>query len=177
MKKYLIIPVLAVFVLIGYFFLTKESGQQENKMQNTVFPDYQEEKINLSPAEEETDIRAGFAIFTDGLFRIFTAAMYHNLSEDVFIQSDNPNVVHVKKSGITWDAFFQTLPFSLDKNCLTTGTGETYCTGETGVLKFYLNGIKDDNALDKQIKEGDRLLVTYGNESEEVIQSQIGQIP
>ena len=99
--------------------------------------------------------------------------MYHNRSNDVFIQADNPNIVHIKKAGVTWGDFFKTLPFKLTKDCLTTGTKETFCTNKRGTLRFYLNGIKQDNALDQKIQKGDQLLVTYGNDNEAKIQNQI----
>ncbi len=120
---------------------------------------------------------AGFAIFTHGTFRVFTAAMYHNRSSDVYLAADNPNVIHIKKSGTTWDDFFKTLPFTLTKECLTTGTKETFCTNNTAALQFYLNGKQDQHALDKQINAGDQLLVSYGNESKKQIERQLQQIP
>jgi hypothetical protein len=52
---------------------------------------------------------------------------------------------------------------SLTKECLVTGTKQTFCTGEEGNLKFYINDIEDKNALDKVINGGDILLVKYGN--------------
>lgn len=121
--------------------------------------------------------KAGFAIFTHRTFRVFTAAMYHNQSSDVYIAADNPNIVNIKKSGTTWNDFFKTLPFKLTKECLTTGTKETFCTNKKATLQFYLNGKQDENALDKQISAGDQLLVSYGNEGEEQIQRQLQQIP
>lgn len=127
--------------------------------------------------QESVDYTASFAIFTNGIFRVFTATMYHNLSKDVFIKTDNPNIVHVKKNGVTWDDFFKTLPMKLTKDCLTTGTKQIFCTNNNEKLRFYLNGKEDVNALDKQILNGDRLLVTYGNENEEEIQKQLQQIP
>lgn len=123
------------------------------------------------------DYRAGFAIFTNGTFRLFTAAMYHNRSKDVFIQADNPNVVHVKNAGITWNDFFQTLPMQLTKDCLITGTKQTFCTNSKEQLRFYLNGREDKNALDKQIQSSDQLLVSFGNQSEDQIQKQLQQVP
>jgi len=120
--------------------------------------------------------QAFFAIFTNGTFRVFTASMYHNLSEDVFIQADNPNTVHVKKSGITWDTFFKTLPFSLTDECLTTGTKETFCTNQNSTLKFYLNGVRNDDILNKEINDGDEMLITYGSEHEEQIQRQLDRL-
>jgi len=123
------------------------------------------------------EYHAYFAIFTHGTFRVFTAPMYHNLSPEVFIQAESPNTVRVQKTGVTWDDFFKTLPFSVTKDCLTTGTQQVFCTGKNGTLSFYLNGIKDEHALDQMIKDGDRLLITFGNESEDVIKKQINMIP
>lgn len=132
----------------------------------------------LAPQSQETiDTEAAFAIFTNGTFRIFTASMYHNLSPDVYIESPNPNIVQVKKADITWNDFFKTLPMSLSRDCLTTGTGQTFCTEGTQTLKFYLNGQLDADALDKKISAGDQLLVSYGDEGDLEIERQLQQIP
>ena len=50
---------------------------------------------------------------------------------------------------------------SLDKNCLVTGTKQTFCTNKTQKLRFYINNIEDPDALDKVIKNKDSLLVTF----------------
>lgn len=119
-----------------------------------------EEVIVVSP--EPVDYTAEFAIYTHGTLRVFTAGMYHNLSEDVFIAADNPNLVRVKKKGVTWKQFFDTLPFELNKDCLVTGTGQTFCNGEDGNLIFSLNSEDDPDALDKVIQPGDELMVSFG---------------
>lgn len=124
-----------------------------------------------------TTIKAGFAIYTNGVFRIFTAPMYHNLSPDVYIESANPNIVVVKQENTTWYDFFSTLPFSLDDKCLTTGTGEQFCSGNGGTLRFYINGTERKDALNSIIKNGDRLLVTFGSEAESERETQIDSVP
>src|SRR3989337_644656 len=99
MKPILILVVVGVLAIVGFFVISSR-------------PDFRTKRSELIPqTKEETEIKtvetkASFAIFTNGTFRIFTASMYHNLSEDVYIQADNPNVVHVKKSNTTWDDFF-----------------------------------------------------------------------
>lgn len=143
--------------------------------QNPTFT--QQQAVSTPIAQQKVDYEASFAIYTNGTFRVFTAAMYHNLSSDVYIQADNPNIVHVKKSGITWGDFFDTLPFKLSKECLTTGTKETFCAGGDGSLEFYLNGAITDNLLDLEIKQGDKALITFGNSSQTEIQRQIQSIP
>ncbi|HVF69317.1 MAG TPA: hypothetical protein VNA13_01995 [Xanthomonadales bacterium] len=173
MNKSVIIIVLVVLAALSVLFFT------QTKSEKVKAPSIQS-PVSATPVIEKaemTDYQASFAIFTNGTFRIFTAPMYHNQSEDVFIQADNPYVIHVKKSGTTWDDFFKTLPFKLTKDCLTTGTGQTFCSDDNGKLRFYLNGKEDPSALDKEINAGHRLLVTYGNENEQQIQEQLQKIP
>ncbi len=127
--------------------------------------------------ENNVETRASFAIFTDGTFRVFTASKYHNLSQDVYITAQNPNTVIVKKENITWADFFKTLPMELSSDCLTTGTGQRFCTNQTKTLKFYINGKKVENFLEQKIQNGDKALITFGSESEQQIQNQIRGIP
>ena len=136
-----------------------------------------QKEISSSPTPEVVNFTASFAIFTQGTFRVFTAAMYHNQDENKYIESSNPNIIHVKKSNVTWDDFFKTLPFSLKKDCLVTGTGQTFCTNSNEKLGFYINGVNLPDALDQQINPGDQLLVSYGDQEPKVIQNQFRKIP
>lgn len=173
-NKVLIIIVTIGIVLTPIIYLIIGS-----KMKTSPAPKTTQKEIPSVTRTQQAPVsyKAGFAIFTNGTFRVFTAAMYHNLSNDVYIQADNPNIVHIKNSGTTWNDFFKTLPFELTKECLTTGTKETFCTNKNATLQFYLDGKQDQNALDKQISAGDQLLVSYGNESKEQIKRQLQQIP
>ncbi len=65
----------------------------------------------------------------------------------------------------------------LTKDCLTTGTGQVFCSGSEGTLAFYLRGVKASNALDLEIFDGDRLVVTYGNLTDEQTKQQLDQVP
>lgn len=159
-------------VIAGFFVFYFSKPETGPKISAT--PTLQQEE---DPETKFADIKAAFAIFTNGTFRIFTDAKYHNLSRDVYIEPPNVNIVNVKKQGITWDDFFRTLPMKLTKDCLTTGTGQTFCTGSSGKLKFYLNGTKDPNALGKIINHVDQLLVSFGSENDEQIDRQLRQIP
>lgn len=165
MSKRIILVVLFLLIIsaIIYFLSSQKTRQNKSFMQKFI-----PKKVNY---------KAGFAIFTNSTFRLFTAPMYHNLSSSVFITADNPNIVNVKKEGVTWDDFFKTLPFKLTTDCLITGTKETFCTGDNGGLKFYLNGSRVDDLLKRAIQKADRALITFGNEDEEQIQTQLQQVP
>jgi len=115
------------------------------------------------PQEAEfKSFTASFEIYTNGTKRIFTDSMYHNLSEDTYISATNSEVVNVNKKGVTWGDFFATLPFSLSKDCLVTGTGQTFCSNESYSLKFYLDDIERPNALSEEIISNSHLSIEYG---------------
>lgn len=175
MNKWIGFAVVIIILLVAGYFIFSNSGMGTNSISEQQITLEQESESSTS--SQKVDRNASFAIFTNGTFRVFTASMYHNLSQDVYIEANNPNIVQVKMSGTTWDDFFSTLPFKLTPECLTTGTKETFCTGKSGTLQFYLNGEIDNNALNQEINEGDKLLVTFGTESEEVIKQQINKVP
>lgn len=172
-KRIVILVLVGIVAVISLFFFLRPKPESEEKLNDTRTTLI----TSVQQVGENLPYTASFAIFTNGTFRIFSASMYHNLSSEVFIEAKNPNIVNVTKKGITWNDFFSTLPMKLTKQCLTTGTGQTFCTNNQGELKFYINARKDDEALNKIIQPGDKLLVSYGTESDEELDSQFAQIP
>jgi hypothetical protein len=171
MKKFLLAGILALILAVGLFFVFFLT---QNK---SIIPSMFESSKNQTQEETAQDIKASFAIFTNGTFRVFTASMYHELSPEVFINSENPNIVNIKRSETTWGDFFATLPMELDSSCLITGTGQEFCSDNDQTLKFYINGKNAPDALTQVINNGDQLLISFGNESELEIDEQILQIP
>lgn len=171
MKGTLLVGGVLVLAIVGFFVFSSSKSNDELKTVTSSTPQIQQDETR------NIDIKAAFAIFTNGTFRVFTASMYHNLSPDVFIEASNPNVVHVKKAGITWDGFFKTLPMKLTRDCLTTGTGQSFCINSNQTLKFYLNGERNQNALNRTINHGDKLLVSFGNGNQDQIKNQLPKIP
>lgn len=171
-KKVLLIILLVVLLIGGYLLFPQKV---DNKKKGAPIEKPPETKIDEQESLE-VDYKASFAVFTHGTFRIFTASMYHNLSDEVYIESSSPNIVNVKKSDITWGEFFDTLPVVLTEKCLTTGTGQTFCDGQNGELRFFINGKFTPNALSTIINNSDQLLVTFGNESDEETRNQISQL-
>jgi len=156
MQKIVVVSFMTiVLVLVAAFILFDKSQTPKTSIKTpTSTPFIQEEKVNIN---------ASFTIVTDNITRSFKAEKYHNRSSNVYIESVDSTIVHVKKSGITWDDFFKTLPMKLTKDCLITGDGETFCVGANGTLKFYLNNIETPNFLDKEIRDGDKLLINFNS--------------
>lgn len=152
MKGWIVLSV--IVVLLGGIFLYS---------QTQVKPTFYNSIPTPTPTPKQVDIRAKFTIITGAITRSFKAEKYHNQSPDVFITAEDPTTIHVKKKGIIWDDFFRTLPMKLTKECLTTGDGETFCDGQDGSLRFYLNGSEDQNLLEKEIRENDHALIKFSS--------------
>lgn len=158
MKSLLTVIAIVVPILVGLSFIIFKPSPPQTTPQ-PISP-------TVQPTNEPKtlEIKATFKIVTDRITRNFSNPKYHKRSADVFIQADDPSIIYVKKSGITWQNFFDTLPMKLTKECLTTGDGETFCNQKGGSLKFYLNNIEDQDLLDKEIKEKDQILVKFSSQ-------------
>jgi hypothetical protein len=129
-------------------------------------------------APRPVEVRAGFAIFTQGAARVFSDPKYHNRSGDVYIESDNANIVRVKKENITWQQFFDTLPapMKVQQDCLFTGSGQVFCNNRINILKFYKNGVRVNDLLTSVIQNGDKVLISFGGLNEDV-SGQLSKVP
>lgn len=87
----------------------------------------------------------------------------------------NDNVIHIHAKGITLKHFFKSLGIELEKNCFTYNL-KRYCNDGKNTLKIYVNGKRIDNYADYEIKDLDKILVSYGSENEKEIQKQINSV-
>lgn len=174
MKGRPLIFIIVLMALAGLAFILLRPSPDMNSLMDKA------QKLITNPVEiapPTLPYRASFAIYTHGTFRVFTASMYHNRSSDAYITAQAPNTITVTARGITWDDFFKTLPFKLTTDCLTTGLGEQFCSGQNGTLKFYLNAKLALDILGQTIQPGDKLLVSYGNNTEQEIRQQNSRVP
>jgi len=136
------------------------------------------EQASVAPTEEPAQsFTASFVIYTNGTRREFTDPKYHNTSGDLFIDASSPHTIRVREEGRVWSDFFNTLPMQVTPTCLTTGTDQQFCTNATHLLKFFINGTEDQNALEQEIRAGDILLISYGPKNDPEIPSQLSTAP
>lgn len=168
--------ILVVAVLLGGF-LFWQNYQKQNLAENvgTVT-----QNLEISPSPKPIHIHAAFLVFSNSTYRPFTNPKYHERRTEVHLNASNPRVIHIHAGGITWRDFFDSMPspMKVSADCLIAGTGEKFCNQGNKILKFYLKGErKDASILSREIKDGDRFLMSYGAENEEQIQKQIEQVP
>lgn len=171
-KYFYIVPIL---LILGYVVYYIAEGSLKNKP--TPYTNTQVIQPSPTPLNEKVDFKALFLIFTNGTKRIFTDSKYHNRSADIFITAENPEVLYIKKTGLTWGDFFKTLPapMKVEKTCLHTGTGQSFCNSDNQTLKFYVNRRLDTDALSKEIKKGDELLISFGPKEDSQIEKELNQ--
>ena len=157
-----------LLLLLVFFFISSRDNP------STIDDIPEEIKASTTPTPFEKRV-ARFAIYTNGTKRIFTDPRYHNRSSDVFIEESDPSQIHVQKANVTWNDFFDSLPspMRVTKDCLTTGTGQVFCTENNMTLFFYLNDKNDPNALEKEIKNNDTLLISYSENSSNERENQV----
>lgn len=170
LSKFLYLLIFFILVISVYFiklnFLNEETIEKTPKQNLEQPTDQTSKKSTSSQVIVENPVTpqkytARFEIFTNGTKRIFTSAMYHNKSADVYIENPDPSIIMLNKPNITWNDFFKTLPFTLNQDCLITGTKQTFCNNETKKLHFYINQQETSDALDRVINPNDFLRVEY----------------
>lgn len=169
-----ILIILILLAIVGGIFVWQ---RQRSKLTNATSLI---QNIPTQTAEEKTHIHAAFIIFTNGTKRIFTDSKYHERIPEAHLHVSSPSVIHIHAGGITWQEFFDSLPspMKVTAECLTTGTGQRFCTKGESDLKFYLNGQRaQQSILNQEIRDNDMLLISYGSENENQLREQLKQFP
>jgi hypothetical protein len=84
------------------------------------------------------------------------------LHDDIHFHDGNDKVVHRHAEGITLVEFMASLGFTLTQDCLTTDTGEEYCTGENQVVRYYVNNTPLASIAEYVNQENDKILIYVG---------------
>lgn len=124
-------------------------------------------------------IHADFKVFVDG--KPLDFASRDNYLKSSFIHlEENQNkeeasgVLHINATGVPLWIFFKSLGIDFTSTCLTL-QGREFCQDSGKQLRFFVNGVENDQFGNHVVKDLDKILITYGNEGE-AIQEHIKQI-
>jgi len=120
-------------------------------------------------------------VYLNGKAIDFTQAKYQSeegkeLDEWIHLHDGNGEVVHVHKAGQKLEKLFNSLKIGFNDECFTLDTGERYCSGNGKTLKLFVNGQENNKYESYEPKDLDRILITYGNDSESTIAEQIDTV-
>lgn len=96
-------------------------------------------------------------------------------------------VVHVHRTGTSWDEFFQSIGFELidpttiigsvqGKTCLTLPDAQEVCNSGNETFKFYVNGVRVEGIAFVSMSDLDRVLISYGPGDDAVVQQQVSLV-
>jgi predicted lactoylglutathione lyase len=141
---------------------------------------------------DDVHYHANFALYLDGQREQFKSPQYYTETEMCSADTTNipterahmhdnvNNVVHVEDSAVTWGQFFENLGWTLGPNSITKPDGTLYVASGSQKLHVMLNG-QDytdlSNMATAVIKDEDKMLISFGDESKTTLMQQYRSIP
>ena len=106
----------------------------------------------------------------------FSATTYQIKSSWIHFEESDGNTIHRHSSGVTLDYLFGTLGLDIDEDCYIFGDGRQFCTNEDYSLKYFINGDSVNDINDYVVQDDDRILISYGSETEDQIADQMNEL-
>lgn len=117
----------------------------------------------------------------DGKKIDFSQSKYQSTEEksfhpDTHFHDGNGKIIHKHRTGITLGDLFSSIGIQFNTTCFTIDTKEQFCNDDKKTLKFFVNGTRNDQYDTYELKNEDKILISYGDEATEEIQTQIASI-
>ena len=106
----------------------------------------------------------------------FSKPNYQIKSSWIHFEDSDGTTIHRHSSGVTLGYLFSNLGIGTDSECYKFPDGRNFCTNEDYSLKYYINHRLVKDISDYVFEEGDRVLITYGNETPEQIEEQLREL-
>jgi hypothetical protein len=84
--------------------------------------------------------------------------------------------VHKHATGVELEYLFNSLSIGIDDQCYVFPDGKSFCTNDDYSLKYFINGESVLDIRDYEIEEDDKILITFGGETDEQIQEYLNQL-
>ena len=109
----------------------------------------------------------------------FSSPAYQIKSSWIHFEAQDGTTIHRHSTGVALGFLFESLGIGLDDECYTfsgTGGDRVFCTNEQYSLKFYVNHAQIDNLTDYVFEDEDKILISYGGETQAEIDSQLAEL-
>ncbi len=117
-----------------------------------------------------------FKIYINGNAINFAQQKYQLAAQYVHTENGIGTLIHKHATGVTFEDFLKTVNMDIDENCFKMDDGKKYCSDGDKTLKFYLNGKISDSLGKNELHDLEKILVSYGNETEEQLKEQLASI-
>ena len=112
---------------------------------------------------------AAFLVKVNGENIDFSQPQYQVVSDYIHVENGDGTTLHRHATNVTFAEFLKSVKMDIDEenNCLDFTNGTQYCNNNDNQLRIFVNGSPTDSISNYVINDNDRLLVIYGNETEE----------
>ena len=106
----------------------------------------------------------------------FSLPAYQIKNSWIHFEGQDGTTVHRHSSGVTLGYLFETLGIAIDENCYIFPDGREFCNSDEYSIKYFINHQSVESINDHVLKEGDRILISYGDENQEQIDAQLSEL-
>lgn len=121
-------------------------------------------------------IHAGLLTLIYGQQFDYSSPAYQVKSRYIDFEKDNGETMHMHAANVTMGFLFNSLHIGLTDKCFTFPDKRSFCTNDKYSLKFFINHHQVQDILNYAFKDGDRILISYGNENATQITSQLARL-
>ena len=161
-----IIIVIAVIATAVFLAIILQFAMQQNQQHSSLF----------APEINETHQHASILVKIFGDKINFNIPQYQLASYWVNFEESYDDIIHIQSEQITARHLFETLNFKINENCFIFEDGTGFCANEKYSLKYFVNGNQVSDMQEYEIHDGDRILISYGNETQEEIKMQLNEL-
>lgn len=153
--KTVILPIIAAIVIIAVISMYVSS---QNTLSVAGFGP-------LGSAHEH----AAFLVKVNGQNIDFSQPKYQVQTDYIHVENGDGSTLHRHATNVTFADFLKSVKMDIDmkNNCLIFTNGTEYCDDNNNKLRTFINGNSTNSISDFVLNNNDRLLVTYGNETDE----------
>ncbi len=94
----------------------------------------------------------------------------------IHFEGRDGNTVHRHSSGVTSGYLFETLGINLTAECFIFPDGRDFCNNDDYSLKIFINHQPVSDISNYVLNEGDKILISYGNETLEELDEQLEEL-
>lgn len=124
---------------------------------------------------KSSHLHADVKVYINGRALDFSQRKYQLTSSFIHFEDGIGDVIHTHATGLTVGHMFKSVGINFNNNCITS-EGQSYCNESDKKLKFYVNGQPNNEFDNYVIKDLDKYLISYGDESETELQKQLTSI-
>ena len=109
----------------------------------------------------------------------FAGPAYQIKSSWIHFEAQDGATIHRHSTGVTLGFLFESIAIGLDDECYAfkgTGGERVFCTNDDYSLKFYVNHQLVPNLTDYVFEDRDKILISYGGQTQEEIDSQLAEL-